>query len=64
MDNRKYYEKLESGYIVVVNFNIVVDFRKMLFDDNLFYYVVFDFLYLLRVGSNSWLVKKYGKLNE
>ena len=60
MDNRKHYEKLESGHIVAVNPNIVADFRKMPFDDNSFYHVVFDPPHLLRAGSNSWLAKNMG----
>ncbi|EHN4298044.1 TPA: class I SAM-dependent methyltransferase [Enterococcus faecalis] len=64
MDNRKHYEKLESGHIVDVNPNIVADFRKMPFEDNSFYHVVFDPPHLLKAGNNSWLAKKYGKLNE
>ena len=64
MDNRKHYEKLESGHIVAVNPNIVADFRKMPFDDNSFYHVVFDPPHLLRAGSNSWLAKNIWKLNE
>lgn len=42
--------------------DIVADFTKMPFDDNTYYLVVFDPPHLLRVGENSWLAKKYGKL--
>ena len=36
----------------------------MPFDDESFYLVVFDPPHLLKAGQNSWLAKKYGKLNE
>lgn len=64
MDNREHYEKLDSGHVIDVNPNLVADFRKMPFEDNSFYHVVFDPPHLLRCGNNSWLAKKYGKLNE
>ena len=35
----------------------------MPFEDESFYHVVFDPPHLLKAGENSWLVKKYGKLN-
>ena len=38
------------------------DFRKLPFDDESFCHVVFDPPHLFRVGDNSWLAKKYGKL--
>lgn len=36
----------------------------IIFDDNTFSLVVFDPPHLLKVGENSWLAKKYGKLSE
>lgn len=57
-------KKLDSGHVIDVNPNLVADFRKMPFEDNSFYHVVFDPPHLLRCGNNSWLAKKYGKLNE
>ena len=44
--------------------DIIGDFRNIPFDDNTFYMVVFDPPHLLKVGENSWLAKKYGKLSE
>lgn len=64
MDIRKEYEKLPSGHIINVNPDIVADFRKMPFDDNTYDMVVFDPPYLLHVGKNSWLAKKYGRLDN
>lgn len=63
MDQREYYEKLESGHVINVSPDIVGDFRKMEFADNSFNLVVFDPPHLLRAGAKSWLAKKYGKLN-
>lgn len=36
----------------------------MPFEDNTFHHVVFDPPHLVNAGNTSWLVKKYGKLNE
>ncbi|MFL2133037.1 SAM-dependent methyltransferase [Desemzia sp. FAM 23990] len=63
MDNRTYYEELETGHVVNISPDVVGDFRKMPFEDDSFYLVVFDPPHLLRAGPKSWLAKKYGKLN-
>ena len=42
----------------------VADFRNLPFEDESFYLVVFDPPHLVRLGRNSWMSKKYGKLNE
>ncbi|MCQ9211834.1 MULTISPECIES: class I SAM-dependent methyltransferase [unclassified Streptococcus] len=44
--------------------DIVADFRNIPFDDNSFNLVVFDPPHLVTGGQNSWLVKKYGKLDR
>lgn len=44
--------------------DIVADFTKLPFDDNTFYHVIFDPPHLLKIGSNSWMCKKYGKLPD
>jgi len=64
MDNRKLSDTLCDGRKLDVNPDLVADFRKMPFEDNSFYLVVFDPPHLLKAGENSWLSKKYGKLNE
>ncbi|WP_373705880.1 class I SAM-dependent methyltransferase [Jeotgalibaca porci] len=63
MDIREHYEELDSGHVINVAPDIVGDFRNMPFDDNTYDLVVFDPPHLLRAGPNSWLAKKYGKLN-
>ena len=44
--------------------DIQCDFTAMPFMDNSFSLVIFDPPHLLKAGSTSWLVKKYGKLDE
>lgn len=63
VDIRKYYEELETGHIINVNPTTVADFRALPFENESFSLVVFDPPHLLRAGDNSWLAKKYGKLN-
>lgn len=64
MDNRKEYEKLDSGHIINVNPDVVADFRDMPFPDDTFYHIVFDPPHLVRAGQSSWLAKKYGLLQD
>lgn len=64
MDNRVLNDTLCDGRKLEIKPDIVADFRKMPFEDNSFYMVVFDPPHLLKVGENSWLAKKYGKLSE
>lgn len=49
---------------VEVNPDLVADFRDIPFADNSFDLVVFDPPHLIHVGDNSWLAKKYGKLDK
>lgn len=64
MDNREFEDTLCDGRKLEVKPDIVADFRKIPFKDNSFKLVVFDPPHLLRVGENSWLAKKYGKLGQ
>lgn len=63
MDIREHYEELESGHKINVAPDIVGDFRDIPFENNEFDLVVFDPPHLIKAGDNSWLVKKYGRLN-
>lgn len=47
---------------LVVDPDIQADFTALPFADNRFALVVFDPPHLVRNGKNSWLAKKYGKL--
>lgn len=49
---------------VKINPDLVADFRDIPFADNSFDLVVFDPPHLIHVGDNSWLAKKYGKLDK
>ena len=64
MDNRKFKDTLCDGRTLEVNPDIIADFRDMPFEDDTFHLVVFDPPHLLKAGENSWLAKKYGKLEE
>ena len=64
MDNREFEDALCDGRSLKVSPDIVADFRKIPFPDESFYLVVFDPPHLVRAGENSWLAKKYGKLNQ
>lgn len=64
MDIRKYYEELPSGHVIDVDPDIQADFRSIPFEDDTFDLVVFDPPHLMYAGPNSWLAKKYGKLDK
>lgn len=64
IDIREHYEELETGHVINVKPDIVADFRDMSFSDSTFHMVVFDPPHLIHAGDNSWLAKKYGKLDE
>ena len=64
MDNRILHDTLCDGRTLDIEPDIIGDFRNIPFDDNTFSMVVFDPPHLLKVGENSWLANKYGKLSE
>ena len=64
MDNREYEDILCDGRKIEIKPDVVANFKKIPFPDNSFKLVVFDPPHLLRVGDNSWLKKKYGKLDN
>lgn len=64
MDNRKLECELCDGRKLKIEPDLIADFRNMPFNDNTFNLVVFDPPHLLKAGENSWLVKKYGKLDD
>ncbi|WP_272032927.1 class I SAM-dependent methyltransferase [Oceanobacillus kimchii] len=64
MDNRELSDVLCDGRTLNVKPDILADFRDMPFEDESFYMVVFDPPHLEKIGDNSWMAKKYGKLNE
>ncbi len=64
MDNRVTHEVLCDERKLDINPDIIGDFRDIPFGDDTFYLVVFDPPHLIKVGENSWLAKKYGRLSE
>ncbi|WP_181349457.1 class I SAM-dependent methyltransferase [Thalassobacillus sp. CUG 92003] len=64
MDKRELEDKLCDGRKLEIKPDVVADFRDMPFEDESFYMVVFDPPHLLKIGDNSWMAKKYGKLDE
>lgn len=49
---------------LVIDPDVLMDFRAMSFADNHFNLVVFDPPHLIRNGRSGWLAKKYGKLGD
>ena len=64
MDIRECEDTLCDGRKLSIHPDIIGDFRDIPFDDNSFDLFVFDPPHLIRAGENSWLVKKYGRLDE
>jgi ubiquinone/menaquinone biosynthesis C-methylase UbiE len=64
MDNRQFEDTLCDGRKLIINPDVLGDFRHIPYEDNSFKMVVFDPPHLIKVGEKSWLAKKYGKLNE
>ena len=73
--NAVYADKREEELIIqksnngterklVVEPDVVCDFTNLPFDDNQFALVIFDPPHLIQIGENSWMCKKYGKLDE
>lgn len=48
----------------IIDPDVQCDFTDLPFDDNSFALVVFDPPHLRRVGENTWLIKKYGRLDD
>lgn len=64
MDNRMLQTKLCDGRNLVIQPDIVADFREIPFENDMFYLVVFDPPHLMKAGQNSWLAQKYDLLGE
>lgn len=56
--------KKDSERKIIIDPDVLCDFTKLPFDDNSFQLVVFDPPHLTGAKETSWLVKKYGKLDE
>jgi hypothetical protein len=64
MDNRELEDTLCDGRKLIVNPDIIADFRNIPFSDKSFKLVVFDPPHLIKIGETAWMAKKYGKLSE
>lgn len=53
-----------DGRKLVVQPDEIADFRDMPHEDESFNLVIFDPPHLERAGDNSWMAKKYGKLDK
>lgn len=49
---------------VSIHPDIIADFTDLPFEDETFYHVVFDPPHMINLGENSWMYKKYGKLER
>lgn len=63
-DNRKETHTLCDKRRLKIEPDIVCDFTALPFADKQFKLVVFDPPHLVKLGENSWMAKKYGKLPE
>ncbi|MBP1926868.1 23S rRNA G2069 N7-methylase RlmK/C1962 C5-methylase RlmI [Sedimentibacter acidaminivorans] len=64
MDNRQLEETLCDGRKLIIKPDVIGDFRNMSYPNNTFKLVIFDPPHLVQAGQNSWIAKKYGKLNN
>lgn len=63
-DNRTYESTLCDGRMLKINPDVIYDFTNMPYPDKSFKLVIFDPPHLIKGGDKSWLVQKYGRLNE
>jgi hypothetical protein len=61
-DIRSETHTLCDGRALEIKPDIIMDFRQMPFDNDVFHLVVFDPPHLKKLGQNSWMALKYGKL--
>lgn len=62
MDKREESFVQCDGRVLSIRPEMKMDFTKMDFPDESFYLVVFDPPHFEKLGTNSWLAQKYGKL--
>jgi len=63
-DIREESHILSDGRKLEVRPDQLMDFRNLPFEPETFKMVIFDPPHLLKIGEESWMAKKYGKLDE
>ncbi len=63
-DKRSETHILCDGRELEIKPDIICDFTSLPFEDKSFKLVVFDPPHLLQLGENSWMAKKYGRLDD
>lgn len=63
MDIRKETHELSNGTTLMVEPDVLADFRRMPFADESFHLIVFDPPHM-RAGTKGWMAKKYGSLTH
>jgi len=61
-DKRTEKHVLCDGRTLSISPDVEIDFTDMPFENETFYLVVFDPPHLVKLGQNSWMAKKYGRL--
>lgn len=64
VDNRTLETTLCDGRKLDVKPEKVMDFRKLDLPDDSFHLVVFDPPHIVTLGKESWMAKKYGRLDK
>ena len=64
VDNREVQPTVVGDMNFSVHPDMIADFTELPFDNDQFYLVVFDPPHLVRVGDNSHMAIKYGKLTD
>ena len=63
-DNRDFEETLCDGRLLKVKPDVIHDFTDMPYPDKSFKCVIFDPPHLVRGGNKSFIIKKYGRLDD
>lgn len=63
-DIRQLETNLCDGRKLSVKPDVITDFTNLQFPDNSFKLVIFDPPHMTSLGENSWMAKKYGRLEQ
>lgn len=62
-DKRTEQHTLCDGRLLEIKPDFEMDARELKFEDETFWHVILDPPHLEKLGLNSWMAKKYGRLN-